>query len=74
MIIPSCGQAFGEFRGSGIAVESDDAGPGVQQGAGIAASPEGAVDDGCAPHGLESFENLAHEDGDMRGAHPAPPG
>ena len=61
--------------GLGVAVDRVDARVGGgEQGLGVAAAPEGAIDEDRAVARRQRGRHLGEEDGDMRGAHRAAPG
>ena len=55
--------------GIGIAIEGVDGRPGVEQGAGIAARPEGRVHDHVARSRGQRGDHFVEQDGDMRRGH-----
>ncbi len=74
------GAGFGPFTafgdGIGITVEGMHDGPAIEQRAGIAAGTEGRVDNDRTGRGIERFDHLVEQDGDMgrvRHVHAAAP-
>ncbi|MNY26707.1 hypothetical protein D3C86_1605690 [compost metagenome] len=56
-----------------VAIQTDDLGAAIQDGAGIAASAEGGVDDDIAGLRIQGFKDFGQKDGGVRRRHAAPP-
>ncbi|MNE78201.1 hypothetical protein D3C80_1745810 [compost metagenome] len=56
-----------------VAIQTDDLGAAIQNGAGIAAGAEGGVDDDIAGLRVQGFKNFGQQDGSVRRRHAAPP-
>ena len=70
---PCGGDRVGVRLDGRVAVQTDDLGAALQNGAGIAAGAEGGVDDHVAGLRVQGFKNFGQQDGGVRRRHAAPP-